>query len=380
MFGRIFTYLFFLMVAADIYIFMLFIRKYTRNIFLRILWFLPTILLAIIYFLLDLRGDSRDILMIVYIAIAVPKIFFAVISLLDLPLRYFFKWKVYPFTVLALFISIGMEYVIIYGGIFGTTHFKVREVEFLSPNLPASFDGYKIIQVSDIHLNGWADNKPGIERLVEIINRQNPDVVMVTGDLVHHSATELDGFETTLSSIKTRDGVYSVLGNHDYGPYRRWENKEAESENLQDLKQRQADMGWQLLNNGHTFLTKVNDTIALIGVENDGAPPFAKHGDLDKAMKGTEHYPFKILLSHDPTHWRREVLSTDIDLMLAGHTHASQFRLGNFSFASFVYSEWGGMYREENQGLYINPGIGHVGLPFRFGAWPEITVIVLKKE
>lgn len=215
--------------------------------------------------------------------------------------------------------------------------------------------------------------------MVDLVNAQKPDLIVFTGDLVNNRAAELDGFEEILSQLHATDGVYSILGNHDYGPYYRWKSKREQVNNLNDLKKRQADMGWILLNNEHTLLHRGNDSIALIGVENEGEPPFSQHGDLPKAQAGTNGL-FKLLLSHNPTHWRREVLpQSDIDLMLAGHTHAMQLAIGHHSPASWIYPEWGGMYMEDNRGLYVNVGMGFVGLPFRFGAWPEITVITLDK-
>lgn len=205
---------------------------------------------------------------------------------------------------------------------------------------------------------------------MDLVNAQQPDLIVFTGDLVNHRAVELNDFQEILAGLKAGDGVYSILGNHDYGPYFHWKSKQDQDNNLIELKQRQAAMGWKLLNNEHTFLIQGNDSIALIGVENQGEPPFSQHGDLPKAKAGIEGM-FKLLLSHNPTHWRREVLpESDIDLMLAGHTHAMQLQLGNYSPSVYIYPEWGGMYLEGTRGLYVNVGIGYVGLPFRFGAWP----------
>ena len=378
MFSTMFISLMFLMIAADIAIFALFIRKFEYHLALRLLWFIPALLLIGVYFY-DPDGKFRDLFRIVLLSFAIPKTFFVVIALFDLPLKYFFKWKIYPFSVLALAVGVVLMYAVLYGGTVGYTKLKVRKIDFASPNLPEAFNGFKIVHVSDIHLRCWVNNKTVIEKMVEIINSLQPDVVVSTGDLVHRSASELEGFEDILASINARDGVFSVFGNHDYGSYRRMENDDAKNQNMKDMQQRKDSIGWRLLINEHIFLFRGNDSIALIGVENSGEPPFPDYADLPKAMKGTENTAFKILLTHDPTQWRREVLNTNIDLTLAGHTHAAQFMLAGFSPAAFVYSEWGGMYREGNQGLYINAGIGHVVIPFRFGAFPEITVIYLSK-
>ena len=367
------------MIVADIGIFALFIRKLVRHPVLRLFWFVPSLLLMCVNYF-NPGGRSGDIFTIILLAIAFPKILFIIVSLPDLALRFLFKRKVYPFSLLALVMSVGLVFIIIYGGTLGPTHFKVRNIDFVSPRLPEAFDGYRIVHISDIHLRSWANNKSAIGTLVDIINRQCPDAVMATGDLVHSSISELDGFEGILSSISTSDGVYSVLGNHDYGFYRRRDNEAVRSRGMQTLKQRKEQIGWTLLNNEHTFLYRGNDSIALVGVENSGSPPFPDYGDLPGAMSGIENHPFSILLSHDPTLWRREALQANIDLTLSGHTHAFQFALGRFSLASIVFPEWGGLYKEGRQGLYVNVGIGNVFIPFRFGAWPEVTVITLRKE
>ena len=212
-----------------------------------------------------------------------------------------------------------------------------------------------------------------------MVNAQNPDLIVFTGDLVNQQSHEIDGFQDILSQLHAPDGVYSILGNHDYGTYYRWKSRKAEIANLDYLIRQQKAMGWKLLNNEHDILYHKGDSIALIGVENDGEPPFSQFADLSHAMEGTEGM-FQILLSHNPTHWRREVLpASGIPLMLAGHTHAMQGILFGHSLAELIYPEWRGMYHEGNRALYVNIGIGYVGLPFRFGAWPEITVLTLRK-
>ena len=383
MFGRIFTIVFIILLIADLYIFFLYIKKLTNRITLRILWFVPSVILLAglyIFFYTDFGRGYRDIFMLTFILIALPKIFFTIISLFDLPLRYFFKWKVYPFTILALMVSVAAIYIVIYGSTVGKSKFEVNRIEYASSKLPQEFNGYKIVQLSDLHIGNWEGDTKSISRMVDIVNGLNPDVIVITGDLVHNTASELDGYENILSTLKAKDGVYSILGNHDYGLYKRWGSEEKQRLNLEDLKKRQASMGWHLLNNEHTYLIRSNDSIALIGVENDGSPPFPQYGDLPKATKGIGSDKLKILLSHDPTHWRREALGSGMDLMLAGHTHATQFALGSFSPAAFVYPEWRGLYTEGDQALYVNVGIGHVGMPFRYGAWPEITEITLKRK
>jgi len=383
MFARIFTIVFLILLVADLYIFFLYIKKLVKKMPLRILWFVPSAILLTglyIFFYTDIGRGYRDIFMLIFIIIALPKIFFTIISLFDLPLRYFFKWRIYPFTVLALVVSITVIYIVVYGSVAGKSNFEVNRIEYASAKLPPGFEGYRIVQISDLHIGNWEGDTKSISLMVDIVNTLRPDLIVITGDLVHNSASELDGYEEILSALKAPDGVYSILGNHDYGLYKHWSSEIKKELNLINLKERQNRMGWRLLNNDHTYLIRNNDSIALIGVENDGSPPFPQYGDLPKASKGIDNEKLKILLSHDPTHWRREALASDIDLMLAGHTHATQFALGSFSPAAFVYPEWRGLYTEGDQALYVNVGIGYVGIPFRYGAWPEITEITLKKK
>ena len=269
---------------------------------------------------------------------------------------------------------------ILYGAIAGITRFEVKNVEYRSANIPKGFDGYRVLQLSDIHIGSWLGNPEAIRRLVTLVNEQQADLIVFTGDLVNQQSHELDDFKETLSQLHAPDGVYSILGNHDYGTYYRWHNRKEEAANLEYLIGQQKDMGWKMLNNEHCILYHKGDSIALIGVENDGEPPFSQFADLPKAMQGTEGM-FRILLSHNPTHWRREVLpDSDIELTLSGHTHAMQMEIFGHSLSSLIYPEWSGMYYEGKRALYVNVGIGYVGLPFRFGAWPEVTVIKLVSE
>ena len=269
---------------------------------------------------------------------------------------------------------------LIFGATEGKQFFQVREVEIVSKDIPEAFDGYRIIQLSDIHTGSWGDDTRAIQKAVNIILAQNPDLIVFTGDLVNNHASELDAFIPVFSQLKAKDGVYSVLGNHDYSTYVRWETPEAQAAELVRLKEKQAQMGWELLNNRHVKLYQGNDSIALIGVENSGSHPFPDHAKLKEAMTGTEGM-YKILLSHDPSHWRREVLpDTDIQLMLSGHTHAMQTKIFGFTPARFIYPENEGLYQEDGQQLYVNVGLGHLLYPMRLGAWPEITLLTLRKE
>ena len=268
---------------------------------------------------------------------------------------------------------------IIYGATEGIQHFQVKEVDIHSKDLPEGFQDYRIVQIADIHCGSWSDHAKAMQKAVNIINALQPDLIVFTGDLVNNLSSELDEFMPVLSQLKAKDGVYSVLGNHDYSMYIRWENETDRLADLDSLKAKQAQMGWTLLNNRHVKLYQGQDSIALIGVENSGRPPFPDRAKLADAMEGTEGM-FKILLSHDPSHWRREVLpQTDIQLTLSGHTHAMQTKIFGFTPAQFVYPENDGLYQEGEQMLYVNIGLGHLMYPMRLGAWPEITLLTLTK-
>lgn len=382
---RIFFFLLALLIVTDGYIYARFLHRIKRHRIVKQFFWLPSLTLAVLLVLLT-YGDNFSpekshligIYLLVYMAITIPKGLFCLCMLAGRFFRIFSRRmeSVMFYTGLTLgFLSMAM---VIYGAIEGWRHFQVKEVTFTSKDLPAAFDGYRIVQFSDLHIGTIAGYPKDIQRIVEIINAQQADMIVFTGDLVNHKADELNGVESILSGIHAPDGVYSVLGNHDYSTYLRWATPEARIANLESLKQKQADMGWKLLNNEHVVIKRDSSAIALIGVENDGEPPFPQLGDLPEATKGTEGL-FKVLLSHDPTHWRREVLpQSDIQLMLAGHTHAMQFMIGGYTPAAWFYPENRGMYLENGRGLYVNIGLGEVMLPFRFGAWPEITVITLR--
>ena len=388
MLQRLFIFLLIFLILPDIYLYLRFIVHLTARRWLKILYWLPTFLLStgllyLVYFSNNAFAErhTQDIgwFSIFFFLFTAPKLLLFLCTVIGIPFHKWLRWPRTPFICTGLTLAVVSIVMIIYGSFIGRTQFDVKEVTYSSSKLPSSFDGYRIVQLSDIHIGSWQGNASAIQNLVNLVNEQHPDLIAFTGDLVNHRAIELNDFQHILAGLKAKDGVYSILGNHDSGPYFRWKNKQEQDDNLSDLQQRQAAMGWKLLNNSHTILIQGNDSIALIGVENEGEPPFSQYADLPKAMQGTEGM-FQILLSHNPTHWRREVLpESDIDLMLAGHTHAMQLKLGNYSPSSYIYPEWSGMYLEGTRGLYVNVGIGYVGLPFRFGAWPEITVLTLRR-
>lgn len=250
-------------------------------------------------------------------------------------------------------------------------------------NLPTAFKGLKIVHISDIH-SGSFTNKQAVIKGVEMLMREKPDLVLFTGDLVNNVASEMDDYLDVFDKIKAPMGVYSTLGNHDYGDYVNWDSREEKQQNLEQLKKVHARLGWRLLMNEHVVLEKEEQQIAVVGIENwSDKGRFPKYGDMAKAYTGAEKYPFKILLSHDPSHWKAEVCENyrDINLTLSGHTHGMQFGVEipglKWSPIQYMYREWAGLYENGQQKLYVNRGFGFLGYPGRVGILPEITVLEL---
>lgn len=381
---KLFVFFFLLLVLPDWYIYRAYIRHVSQRWIKRAYWMPTGFLLlgmGLIFSIHEPMPESMYQLsnfLLVYLCFAVPKAMFVIVILLMKLLYLISGRKLYGGYVAATLALASLAYVI-YGATEGKQHFQVREVTIAYRDLPEAFDGYRILQLSDIHSGSWARNGKALQKAVDMANSRQPDLVAFTGDIVNNIAGELDEFMPILGQLKGKDGVYSVLGNHDYSTYIKWESEAAQQANLDSLKSKQARMGWQLLNNEHVILRRGKDSIALAGVENSGAPPFPNHGDLPKALKGTEGM-FQILLSHDPSHWQREVLpESDVRLMLAGHTHEMQFSIFGFSPSRFVYPEHNGLYRKGDQALFVNIGLGYLMFPMRLGAWPEITVITLRK-
>ncbi|OJY82409.1 MAG: metallophosphatase [Sphingobacteriales bacterium 40-81] len=278
------------------------------------------------------------------------------------------------------------------GGLFGMLlwgfrnkyRYDLKTIQLNFPNLPEAFKGLKIIHISDVHSGSFTDKK-AVAHGIDMIMKQGADIILFTGDLVNDHVDEMNEYTDIFSKLSAPMGVFSTLGNHDYGDYRVWPSAEIKAQNLERLKQLQKDMGWRLLMNEHVPLEKNGQQIALLGIENWGAKAnFPKYGKLDRAYAGTEKYPFKILMSHDPSHWDAEVRTEaykDIDLMLSGHTHGMQFGVEvpgfKWSPVQYVYKQWAGLYEEAAQKLYINRGYGFIGYPGRVGILPEITVIEL---
>lgn len=273
----------------------------------------------------------------------------------------------------------------LWGMVKGKTDYQVRRVVLRYPNLPASFDGFKILQISDLHTGSFGDNTEPMRRAVALINAQQADLIVMTGDLVNDRATEVEPHIPALAGIKSELPIFSILGNHDYGDYVQWGSLEAKQENLQRLARNHAKIGWRLLLDESHTIRRGQDELAVLGVQNwSSHPQFPKHGKLAQTHAASGNAPFKLLLSHDPSHWTAQVLDyKDIDLTLSGHTHGMQFGINlpffKWSPVQYSYPQWAGLYEQGRQKLYVNVGLGYLGIPMRAGFLPEITLLELRR-
>ncbi|WKZ66995.1 MAG: metallophosphoesterase [Flavobacteriales bacterium] len=281
---------------------------------------------------------------------------------------------------LGLVISVVPFAGVLYGVTKGRRNFNLARVPVTSGRLPEAFNGLRVAQISDMHLGSYGGDLSIVRHGVDLINAEQPDIIVFTGDLVNDFAEEAEPFIEELARLQAPLGKFSILGNHDYSDYPKWDSPEAKVANLERLKRIHAEMGFRLLLDEHAVLERDGQQLAVLGVQNWGHR-FQQYGDLAKTLRGTENLPFRILLSHDPTHWEHQVLGTGIDLTLSGHTHGAQLgvKLGGttYSPAQWVYKHWAGLYAEGDQQLYVNRGFGFIGFPGRVGMPPEITVLEL---
>lgn len=401
-----------LMVGLDIYFFQV-LKLLTQNLpprtrtIIHVAFWVISIAAVLLLFLLpylnldNLQKGLRSLVFAVLVGLFFFKLIACVFFLID-DIRRGVQWlwgKVFfqsieegteqdsPRISRSLFLSwIGIA---VGGGIFGTLlhgfsnkyNYQVKKIPLSFPNLPAAFKGLRIVQISDVHSGSFTQSE-GVVKGIEKIMKLKPDLILFTGDLVNNKAEEMELFMQVFDKLKAPMGVYSVLGNHDYGDYFAWDNEAAKQQNLERLKQVHAELGWQLLLDEHVTLEKNGEQIALIGVQNWSAlRNFARYGNLEKAYAGAAKYPFKILMSHDPTHWDAEVRPKfgDIDLTLSGHTHGFQFGVEipgfRWSPVQYVYEQWAGLYQTGKQYIYVNRGFGFIGYPGRVGILPEITLL-----
>lgn len=319
-----------------------------------------------------------------YFSIYIPKYIYCVISAVSLVPRLWHGRRWNFFHPVAAVVAVLVFIVMWWAAIVNRISYQVKEVTIEFADLPEDFDGYKIVQFSDFHVGTYGSDTAFVSEVVDVMNGLGADAIFFTGDIVNRRTRELLPFVKPLSRLHAPDGVYSILGNHDYGDYCTWESDADKAENLEKMKSLQKEMGWSLLNNSTVYLREGSDSIALIGVENWGEPPFKAYGDLDKAYPCQSDSVFKILLTHNPMHWMERISGNDtvnIDLALSGHTHAMQMQIGDWSPSKWRYPTWGGLYGDMSgdHRLYVNIGLGTVAIPARIGATPEITLITLKR-
>lgn len=336
---------------------------------LAILWWVPSLLLVLAEVGLQMGFFHKLSVRVLFTTIlfsAFPKVVFI---LFDAFLPWFF----------ALIPALGVMGWFAFGFIEGWKRLELKHITFTSPDLPPYFDGYRLVQITDFHLGSFPPGNDFVQKVVDATNNEEPDMILFTGDLVNNQASEVEPYLDTLGQLHAPDGIYSIWGNHDYCEYGNNHSIGALKRNRRMLYGYQESLGWHQLMNEHHVVSHGKASIAVIGVENPGQPPFTNRSNLKKAMKGLNPDMFKILLSHDPHHWRREVVGKKIQLTLAGHTHAGQLKIGKWTPARMAFKEWGGAYRIGEQMLYVSSGIGG-SFPFRLGAWPELTVITLKRD
>lgn len=336
---------------------------------LAILWWVPSLLLVLAEVGLQMGFFHKLSVRVLFTTIlfsAFPKVVFI---LFDAFLPWFF----------ALIPALGVMGWFAFGFIEGWKRLELKHITFTSPDLPPYFDGYRLVQITDFHLGSFPPGNDFVQKVVDATNNEEPDMILFTGDLVNNQASEVEPYLDTLGQLHASDGIYSIWGNHDYCEYGNNHSIGALKRNRRMLYGYQESLGWHQLMNEHHVVSHGMASIAVIGVENPGQPPFTNRSNLKKAMKGLNPDMFKILLSHDPHHWRREVVGKKIQLTLAGHTHAGQLKIGKWTPARMAFKEWGGAYRIGEQMLYVSSGIGG-SFPFRLGVWPELTVITLKRD
>lgn len=348
-----------------------------------VLYWLPTvalILLIVVALIGKWQNELFQPLVFLTLLFIIPKLVFVLFSLAGSGLAMLVPISAGLYNGIGLSVSILVMVISCYGIAVGWRHVVIKETDIVSKDIPPSFDGYTIVQLSDLHIGTYKQSPGTVREIVHKVNAISPDAIFFTGDLVNSSPEEVSAFISILSQMKAKEGIFSILGNHDYCEYRNYTAPDSPSKSLARLIRMEREMGWAVLLNEHRLLRRGNDSIAVIGVENDGEPPFPSRADLRKATAGLDSDTYKILLSHDPSHWRRSILpETNIQLTLSGHTHAMQLKIGRFSPAKWKYPEWGGMYEDNNRKLYVSTGVGS-NVPFRIGAWPEINVVRLQSK
>lgn len=377
--------------TIDYYIYRV-VKRYTKSpVWIRVHTYSAIFMMSFLIVSISLprRNGSDDMLVSImwalfaYVSIYIPKLLFIIFDALSYLPKLWKKTRVNVMTIAGLCAAVITFILMWWGALINRYSIDVEEVQVEIAGLPEAFDGYRIAQISDLHVGTYGDDDAFIKELVEEINSLDVDLVVFTGDIVNRNTRELLPFVDALSRLKAQDGVVSILGNHDYGDYSDWKSDAEKQENMRLMYSLQKNMGWNLLLNETQMIYRGNDSIAIIGVENVGDPPFKIYGSLDDAYPSLGDNVTKILLSHNPAHWVNDIKGNEeinIALTLSGHTHAMQMSFGRFSPAALRYETWGGFYESDDKkrNLYVNVGIGTVAVPMRVGATPEITLLTLK--
>ena len=389
MITRIAILLILMAVVPDLYIDRRFLRriKGRRAMLRRLLWWLPTLgmIAYTMVFVFDRQFAPSDIKILnVYLFLVglliTPKCLFAICSAIGWGVKKMIRRKANYGNIVGVVLVVLNWYVLFYGSFVGFDQITVREMTYESAELPEAFDGYRIVQFSDAHVGTYIDGREHLlSAVVDTINAQCPDMVVFAGDLQNREPQEIRPFVDVLGGIKAKDGVFSVIGNHDYADYIE-ATPDIKEENEKETRELERKMGWRLLVNEHEVVRRGADSIVIAGLDNDGdGKKFPQRGDVRKALEGVSDSAFVVMAEHDPTCWRRKILpESRAQLTLSGHTHAMQFMIGNWSPASFVYKEWGGLFSEGARALIVSTGIGGF-IPFRFGVPGEIVVITMRR-
>jgi predicted MPP superfamily phosphohydrolase len=406
MFKRLLPIILFIL-AVDLIAFQAALTVFSASSLLYAIWFGSSALVLgslILYFNFQLRertGMPRQALMNVFFMLLFPKIIITllllvedvirvlklisngILSFADQSFRFGIERSLYWDSAVMIFAGL-LSLAFIYGAVFNVYRYKIRKVKVKLMKLPASFHGLRVVQISDIH-SGSLSDREAVAKAVEKINDLSPDLIFFTGDLVNNIAEEARGFVGIFSKLQAKHGVYSILGNHDYGDYMAWPDEEMKRQNLDALKSMHAEMGWRLLLNEHVHIEREGEKIIVAGVENWSARGrFKSYGRLEQALHGIQDAMTVLLLSHDPSHWEAEVLEhpAKVDITFSGHTHGMQFGLDlpwfKWSPVKYMYKQWAGLYQQSEQYLYVNRGFGVIGYPGRVGILPEITLFTLQ--
>jgi predicted MPP superfamily phosphohydrolase len=393
MYTSVFIILLLLIVIPDIFFYLRLKNRNARPLFIILHLAVAVFFIGLFIYLkvgLESLRNFRVVAVIMWIyffflLIYIPKLIHLIFYFLNFIYKKIFKSDSVHLTIIRVVLSAFVVVTMLIGAYITPRNFDIERVQVPIPNLPAAFEGYKIVQLSDIHLGGWNKKFTKLKPVIRLVNEQNPDIVVFTGDMVNDFANEADGWRPYFMKLKSKSGKYAILGNHDYGDYADWKSVKERMENRFRIRRAIRGFGFRLLLNENVYLIRGTDSVLLVGVENWGKTKEWRYCNLKKALSGSRPETPKILLSHDPTQWDAEVVGQkDIVLTLSGHTHAAQLgiKIGHrlFSPASLVFKEWAGLYKENNQYLYVNRGIGFIGLPMHIGVRPEITVIELKRQ